>query len=121
MVPSVGTEAQSLRTTEETIQPNNKATISFGSFVSLVMTVPAIRPRKGREAVGLDHGGYSLILLVFSVMPFKIDQNKNQTVQQIKSRIWEMKVPTCTKTFARFRSEEYFLYEISVEMFYPNL
>ena len=78
MVPSVGTEAQSLRTTEETIQPNNKATISFGSFVSLVMTVPAIRPRKGREAVGLDHGGYSLILPVFSVMPFKIDQNKNQ-------------------------------------------
>ena len=81
MVSSVGTEAQSLRTTEETIQPNNKAirrTILFGSFVSFVMTVPAIRPRKGREAVGLDRGGYSLVLLVFSVTPFKRDQNKNQ-------------------------------------------
>ena len=49
MVPSVGTEAQSLRTTEETIQPNNKDPgeyILFGSFVSFVMTVPAIRPQK---------------------------------------------------------------------------
>ena len=51
MVPSLGTEAQSLRTTEETIRPNNKTprrTILFGSFVSFVMTVPAIK--KGREA-----------------------------------------------------------------------
>ena len=50
MVPSLGTEAQSLRTTEETIRPNNKTprrTILFGSFVSFVMTVPAIKKRAG--------------------------------------------------------------------------
>ena len=36
-----------LRTTKETIQPNNKAprrTLLFGPFVSFVMTVPAKRP-----------------------------------------------------------------------------
>ena len=36
-----------LRTTKETIQPNNKAprrTLLFGPFVSFVMTVPAERP-----------------------------------------------------------------------------
>ena len=51
VVPSVVTEAQSLRTTEETIQPNNKAprrTILSGSFASFVMTVPAIKKKGGR-------------------------------------------------------------------------
>ena len=32
-----------------------------------------------------------------------------------------MKGGTYTKTLQRFRSEEYLVYEISEEMFYPNL
>ena len=82
MVPSARTEAQSLRTTEETIQPNNKAPrrihiIWFFCFFCDDGTCNKT-PQKGREAVGLDPGGYFLILPVFSVTPFKIDQNKNQ-------------------------------------------
>ena len=34
---------------------------------------------------------WNKLLLVFSVTPFKMDQNKNKTFQQKKSRIWEMK------------------------------
>ena len=40
-------------------------------------------------------------LLVFSVTPFKIDQNKNQTIRQITFRIWEMKGGKYTKTVAK--------------------
>ena len=46
---------------------------------------------------------------------------KVKTVQQIKSRIWEMKEGKYGKTSPRFRSEQYFVYDISKEMFYPNL
>lgn len=45
-------------------------------------------------------GGKCKQLLVFSVTPFKIDQNKNQTVR-IKSRIWEMKGGECANTLAK--------------------
>ena len=41
-------------------------------------------------------------LLVFSVTPFKIDQNKNQN-RSMKSRIWEMKGVTYTKTLAKIQ------------------
>ena len=41
-------------------------------------------------------------LLVFIVTPFKIDQNKNQN-RSIKSRIWEMKGVTYTKTLAKIQ------------------
>ena len=46
-VPSVGTEAQKVRKTKETIERKNKTpkrTLLFGYFVSFVMTVPAERP-----------------------------------------------------------------------------
>ena len=40
----------------------------------------------------------------------------------MKSRIWEMKGGVnMQRPSPRFRSEEYFVYEISEEMFYPNL
>ena len=61
-------------------------------------------------------------LLVFSVTPFKIDQNKNQNrlIDKVHNlgneRRYIYKDP---RHF--FRSEEYFLYKISEEMFYPNL
>ena len=50
----------------------------------------------------------ALILLVFSVSLFLIDQNKNQTVQYIKSRIWEMKGGTYTKTLAKIQGRGIF-------------
>ena len=34
-------------------------------------------------------------------MPFKIDQNKNKTIRQIKSRIWVMKGGKYTKILAK--------------------
>ena len=37
------------------------------------------------------------------------------------SRIWEMKGGKYGKTSPRFRSEQYFVYEISEEMFYRHL
>ena len=42
-------------------------------------------------------------LLVFSVTPFKIDQNQIKTIRWIKSRIWEMKRGTYTKTLGKIR------------------
>ena len=44
-----------------------------------------------------------MLLLVFRVTPFKIDHNKIKTVQQINSRIWEMKGGTYTKTLAKIQ------------------
>ena len=46
------------------------------------------------------------LLLVFSVTPFKIDQNKNQNYSTDKSRIWEMKGGKYTKTLAKSWVEE---------------
>ena len=46
VVPSVRNEAQSLRTTKETIQPNNKAPGELYYLFFFVMTVPTGRPRK---------------------------------------------------------------------------
>ena len=42
-------------------------------------------------------------MLVFSVMPFKIDQNKNQNRSIDKSRIWEMKGDKYAKTLAKIQ------------------
>ena len=48
------------------------------------------------------------LLLVFSVTPFKIDQNKNQN-------------RSIDKVQNLGNERRYILYEISEEMFYPNL
>ena len=45
-------------------------------------------------------------MLVFSVVPFKIDQNKMKTIGQIKSRIWEMKGGNIQRPSPRFGSKE---------------
>ena len=46
----------------------------------------------------------TLLLLVFSVTPFKIDQNKNQNRSIDKgSRIWEMKGGTYAKTLTKIQ------------------
>ena len=46
-----------------------------------------------------------LELLVFSVTPFKIDQNKNQNRSIGKVQNLEMKAGTCTKTLAKFSGQ----------------
>ena len=78
MVPSVSTEAQSLRTTEETIQPNNKAPrrIHIIWFFCFFCDDGTCNKEKGvrreykeREAVGLDSGGYSLIRYIGMCRP----------------------------------------------------
>ena len=64
-----------------------------------------------------DYRNFSNGLLVFSVMPFEIDQNKNQN----RSESGKWKEVNMQRPSPRFRSEEYFVYEISEEMFCPNL
>ena len=64
-----------------------------------------------------------IILLVFSVTPFKIDQNRDQNhsidkVQNLGNERIEVHIQ---RPSPRFKSEEYFVYEIFEEMFYPNL
>jgi len=54
-------------------------------------------------------------LLVFSVTPFKIDQNQNQ------NRIWEMKESKYAKTFAKILVTAIFLMQDMRRNFYPNL
>ena len=60
--------------------------------------------------------------MVFSVTPFKIDQNKNQnrSIDKVQNLGNEKEVHI-QRPSPIFRSEEYFVYEISEEMFYPNL
>ena len=66
----------------------------------------------------VDHSGLQtllahLLVFSFSVTPFKLDQNKNQNRSYRPVHI--------QRPSPRFRSEEYFVYEVSEEMFYPNL
>ena len=42
-----------------------------------------------------------ILLLVFNLTPFKIDQNKIETVQEIKYRIWEKKGGKHAKPLAK--------------------
>ena len=64
-----------------------------------------------------------LILLVLSVTPFKIDEkNQNHSIDKVRPESGKWKEVNIPSFSPRFRSaEEYFAYEISKEMFYPNL
>ena len=57
-------------------------------------------------------------LLVFSVTPFKIDQNKSQNRSSPES---EKRKVNMKRLLPRFRSQQFFLCKICIEMFYPNL
>ena len=61
-------------------------------------------------------------LLVFSVTPFKIDQNKsqNRSIDKAQSLSRKRKV-NMKRLLPRFRSQQFFLCKICREMFYPNL
>ena len=58
----------------------------------------------------------NMLLRVFSVTPFKIDKkNENRSIDKIQNLGNER------RPLPRFMSAEYFIYEISEEMFYPYL
>ena len=61
------------------------------------------------------------LLPVFSVTPFKIDQNQNHNRLRIKSRIWGMKGRKYANILAKFQVKAIFHDEISEEMVNPNL
>ena len=61
------------------------------------------------------------LLLVFSVTPFKLDQSKNQNRPVDKVQNLGNERRYIYRPSPNFRSEEYFVYEISEKMFYPNL
>ena len=63
------------------------------------------------------------LLLVFSVTPFKIDQNKNQnlSIDKVQNLGNERRYIYKDPRQDSESSEEYFVYEIPEEMFYPNL
>ena len=64
--------------------------------------------------------------MVFSVTPFKIvkkkktkKQNQNRSIDKVQN-LGNAEEVNMQRPLPRFRSEEYFIYEISEEMFYPN-
>ena len=61
------------------------------------------------------------LLLIFSVTPFKIYQSKNQNRSIDKVRnLGNEKGVNIQRPLSKFRPEEYSVYEISEEMFYPR-
>ena len=82
----------------------------------------------GNLPLGLQDGKPILLcvkkylLLVFSVTPFKIDQNKNQnrSIGKVQN-LGNKKKVNKQRPRSRFRPEEFFVYEISEEMFGAHL
>ena len=62
-------------------------------------------------------------MLIFSVTPFKIGQNKNQnrSIDKVQNLGNERRYIYKDPRQDSARAEQYFVYEISEEMFYPNL
>ena len=61
-------------------------------------------------------------MLVFSVTQYKIDQIKtSKPFNRLSSESGKLKEVNIQRPSPRFGSEEYFVYEISEEMFYPSL
>ena len=66
----------------------------------------------------LIHG----LLLVFSVTPFKIDQNKkSKPFNRLSLESGNKKKVAMQRLSPRFRSQQFFLWEICGETFSPNL
>ena len=62
------------------------------------------------------------LLLVFSVTPFKIDQNKNtKPSNRLSPESGNRKNVDMQRLSRRFRSQQFFLWEICGETFSPNL
>ena len=62
------------------------------------------------------------ILLVFSVTPFKIDQNKkSKPFNRLSPESGNRKKVDMQRLSPRFRSQQFFLWKICGETFYPNL
>ena len=68
------------------------------------------------------HATKYLILLVFSVTPFKIDQNKkSKPCNRLSLESGNKKNVDMQRLSPRFRSQQFFLWEICGETFSPNL
>ena len=65
---------------------------------------------------------FQILLLVFSVTPFKIDQNKkSKPFNRLSPESRNRKKVDMQRPSPRFRSQEFFLWKICGETFYPNL
>ena len=65
---------------------------------------------------------FALVLLVFSVTPFKIYQNKkSKPFYRISLESGFRKKVDMQRLSSRFRSQQFFLWKICGETFYPNL
>ena len=61
-------------------------------------------------------------LVVFSVTPFKIDQNKkSKSFNRLSPESGNRKKVDMQTPSPRFRSQEFFLWKICGETFFPNL
>ena len=64
----------------------------------------------------------SIVLLVFSVTPFKIDQNKKSKLfNRVSPESGNRKKVDMKRLSPRFRSQRFFLWKICGETFSPNL
>ena len=61
-------------------------------------------------------------LVVFSVTPFKIDQNKkSKSFHRLSPESGNRKKVDMQRLSPRFRSQQFFLWKICGETFFPNL
>ena len=61
-------------------------------------------------------------LVVFSVTPFKIDQNKkSKSFNRLSPESGNRKKVDMQRLSPRFRSQQFFLWKICGETFFPNL
>ena len=62
------------------------------------------------------------LLVVFSVTPFKIDQNKkSKSFNRLSPESGNRKKVDMQRLSPRFRSQQFFLWKICGETFFPNL
>ena len=106
------------------------ASFSFEGTNTLIILddCAASKDVKGRtgELVKLGfstrHAGISVRVLVFSVTPFKIDQNKkSKPFNRLSLQSGNRKEGDMQRLSPRFRSRQFFLWEICGETFFPNL
>ena len=66
--------------------------------------------------------GWTIELVVFSVTPFKIDQNKkSKSFNRLSPESGNRKKVDMQRLSPRFRSQQFFLWKICGETFFPNL
>ena len=65
---------------------------------------------------------FGRVLVVFSVTPFKIDQNKkSKSFNRLSPESGNRKKVDMQRLWPRFRLQQFFLWKICGETFFPNL